>query len=168
MKCAQKQHAVESVAEWVAPALLAASLGWAGFRLGFPALAIVGVMVAAFAAGQFMMRRIGLDQPPTIASFEPEAIVPIAPDLGELLLEPKDELLILDDPLVEPTSESRVVRLFERQEPTPGELVDRIVDFLAEGRRPAPSSQQSVPQQPVVDASASLHAALANIRASLR
>jgi hypothetical protein len=75
-----------------------------------------------------------------------------------------DELL-LDDPLISIDPDSRVVRLFERQDATPGELVTRISDFL--GERAAPVSAQVQEYRPV-DASAALHAALANIRASLR
>ena len=77
-----------------------------------------------------------------------------------------DELL-LDDPLEEPDPDSRVVRLFDRQDPTPGELVLRISDYLSDqDREPAPV-RQAVEQQPA-DASDALHAALANIRANLR
>jgi len=104
----------------------------------------------------------------TIAPFEAAAIDPVEPELDELLLEAKDEILILDDPLVAPPSDPRVVRLFERQEPTPGELVDRITDFLGGSRQPAPVPQRPVEDHYSVDASAALHAALANIKASLR
>ena len=76
--------------------------------------------------------------------------------------------MILDDPLVSHRADSRVVQLFERQEPTPGELVDRITEFLGAIRQPAPVPQRPVEDQLSVDASAALHAALANIRASLR
>jgi hypothetical protein len=168
MKWAQKQHAVETVAEWGAPALLAASAGWAGLRLGVPVAGTASLIGLAFAAGLLVMRRADPDRPVTIAPFEAPAIEPVASELEELVLESKDELLTLDDPLVEPTPDSRVVRLFARQEPTPGELVDLIADFLGEGRGLAPAAQQSAAEQPIVDASAALHAALANIRASLR
>ena len=76
-----------------------------------------------------------------------------------------DELL-LDDPLTEIPADSRVVRLFARPEPTPGELVLRIEDYLSDGRR-VPAEASAGDQRPI-DASAALHAALANIRASLR
>ena len=76
--------------------------------------------------------------------------------------------MILDDPLVEPSLDSRVVRLFEREEPTPGELVDRIADFLGGSRQPALVPKSPVDDQFSGDASAALHAALANIKASLR
>jgi hypothetical protein len=167
MKPAQKQHVLEAAAEWGAPILLAAALGWAGFRLGAPLAGVLAAVIVAFAGGLGAMRKAG-SAAPTIASFETPAIEPVEVEVGELLLEEKDELLILDDPLVDPSPESRVVRLFERQEPTPGELVDRIADFLGGARQPAPVPQRPVEDPYSVDASAALHAALANIRASLR
>lgn len=105
-----------------------------------------------------------------VDQFEPVELEPIALDSepDELLLEAKDAVLILDDPLVDVDSDSRVVRLFERQDPTPGELVERISDFLGDGRGAAPGAQASIPPVVPADASTALHAALANIRASLR
>ena len=168
MKPAQKQHAIEAAAEWGAPILLAFALGWAGFRLGAPLAGVAAAVIVAFAGGLGIMRNAGSNAAATIASFEAPEIELVEPEVGELLLEEKDELLILDDPLVEPSPESRVVRLFERPEPTPGELVDRISEFLGGARQPAPVPQRPVGDQYSVDASAALHAALANIRASLR
>jgi len=75
--------------------------------------------------------------------------------------------LLLDDPLIEIETESRVVQLFRVQDPTPGELVLRISDYLNDGRRDPPLIAAEPNHYPV-DASAALHAALANIRASLR
>lgn len=168
MEWAQKQHAAETLAEWGAPTLLGLSAGWAAIRLGLPIAAVAALLAAAFVTGLFVMRLAGRTSPAAIAPFEAPEIEPVEPEWEELLLEPKDELLILDDPLIEPAADSRVVRLFERQEPTPGELVDRIADFLGEGRHPAPAAKPAAMEQPVADASAALHAALANIRASLR
>jgi hypothetical protein len=168
MRPAQKQHVLETAAEWGAPVALAASFGWAGFRLGAPLAGFMAAAIIAFAGGLGIMRRAGSSVQAAIPSFEAPEIEPIEPELQELLLEAKDELLILDDPLVEPSPDSRVVRLFERPEPTPGELVDRITDFLGGVRQPALVPQRPVEDQYSVDASAALHAALANIRASLR
>lgn len=76
--------------------------------------------------------------------------------------EATDELL-LDDPVVTLIAESRVVQLFRPEPlPEPGELAARIGVFL-DGRQ-APALAE--PVQP--DASAALHAALADIRRSLR
>jgi hypothetical protein len=168
MKPVQTQHFLEAAAEWGAPMLLAAAFGWAGFRLGAPLPGILAAAIVAFAGGLGVMRRTDHAAPATMAPFDAAEIEPVEPELGELLLEAKDEILVLDDPLVEPGANSRVVRLFERQEPTPGELVDRITDFLGGSRQPAPVPQRPVDAQFSVDASAALHAALANIRASLR
>ena len=168
MKPAQKQHVIEVTAEWGAPMLLAAAFGWAGFRLGAPLAGIMAAAIVAFAGGLGIMRKAGSSVQAAIPSFEAPEIEPVEPDLEELLLEARDEVLILDDPLVEPLPDSRVVRLFQRQEPTPGELVDRITDFLGGTLQPAPVQQRPTEDQFSVDASAALHAALANIRASLR
>lgn len=168
MRPAQKQHILEAAAEWGAPLLLAAAFGWAGFRLGAPLAGVLAAAIIAFAGGLGVMRRSDATALANLAQFEAAAIESILPEWDELLLEPKDEVLILDDPLVEPLSDSRVVRLFERPEPTPGELVDRIADFLGGSRQPAPVPQRPVEDQFSVDASAALHAALANIKASLR
>ena len=168
MKPAQKQHVVEAAAEWGAPLLLAAALGWAGFRLGAPLAGIFAAANVAFAGGIGVMRKAGLSVEAAIPPFETPEIELVEQEFGELLLEAKDEVLILDDPLIEPSPDSRVVRLFERQEPTPGELVDRITHFLGGDRQPALVPQRPVEDQHSIDASAALHAALANIRASLR
>ncbi len=168
MKPAQKQHILEAAVEWGAPILLAVAFGWAGFRLGAPLAGVIAAAIVAFAGGLGVMRRADRNGYAAIAPFEAPEIEPVEPECEELLLEAKDEVLILDDPLVEPPPESRVIRLFEREEPTPGELVDRITDFLGGGRQPAPVPQRSVEDNHNVDASSALHAALANIRASLR
>jgi hypothetical protein len=169
MKAVQKQHFLETAAEWGAPMLLAAAFGWAGLRLGAPLAGVAAAAAVSFAGGLGVIRRTNSAAAATIPSFEIGEIEPIEPqEYDELLLEAKDELLILDDPLVEPSPDSRVVRLFDRQEPTPGELVDRITNFLDGDRQPALVPQRPAEDQYSVDASAALHAALANIRASLR
>jgi len=168
MKPVQKQHVFEAAAEWGAPLVLATALGWAGFRLGAPLAGVAAAVIVALAGGVGVMRKAGSNVGAMIASFEMAQIEPVEPEIGELILEEKDELLVLDDPLIEPNPDSRVVRLFERQELTPGELVDRISEFLGGARQPAPVPQRPVEDQHNVDASAALHAALANIKASLR
>jgi hypothetical protein len=79
--------------------------------------------------------------------------------------------LLLDDPLLPIDEDSRVVRLFDRQPRTPGEMVARISDFL-EVRplpaQPAPVAGEAASLRRPPDASAALHEALASIRASLR
>lgn len=153
-----KKHPVEVIAESVAPALLAVAAGWATWMAGLPLAAIAAVGVIAMAVAIVALRLAGGSALSPEAGFEQ---VPIEDATGGL-----DELL-LDDPLVEIADDSRVVQLFAGVEPTPGELVLRIEDYLNEGRR-APNSDAAGAEQRSVDASGALHAALANIRASLR
>jgi hypothetical protein len=152
-----RQHPIEMLADWAAPALFAAACGWATRTAFLPPAYVASAALLAFAAGAFAMRIAGGPPESAISRFEPVKLEP-----EELLLEEKDQVLLLDDPLVDLAPDARVVRLFARQEPTPGELVDRIADFLGEGGRAAPEA--NIP----ADASAALHSALANIRASLR
>jgi hypothetical protein len=151
-----KKHPVEVVAEWVAPALLATAAGWAAWMAVLPLAAVAAFGAMAFAVAFVAMRLAGGAVNSVEAGFEPVPIEDAA----------VDELL-LDDPLVEIAADSRVVQLFAQPEPTPGELVLRIEDYLNDGRRAPQSDTAEVDQRPV-DASAALHAALANIRASLR
>ncbi len=151
------KHPVELLAEWGAPALLAVAAGWAASAAGLPLAAIAAAATIALAAGAIAMRLGGGAPIAAEAGFEPTPFY-VEEAAGELLL---------DDPLVEIAPESRVVQLFARPEPTPGELVLWIEDYLSDGRR-EPSTHASAAAQQPVDASAALHAALANIRASLR
>lgn len=166
MDWAGKQHPIETVAEWVAPALLAAATGWAVRSVPLPVMITIAAALAAFAAGMTVMRLAGKGKSVAVSQFEPVELGAAEPE--ELLLGPADEVLVLDDPLVDVAPDSRVVRLFSRQDPTPGELVDRISDFLGDGRRPGLDVQNAVASPAPADASTALHAALANIRASLR
>jgi hypothetical protein len=151
-----KKHPVEVVAEWVAPALLAAAAGWAAWMAVLPLAAVAAFGAMAFAVAFVAMRLAGGTVNSVEAAFEPVPIEDAAVDE-----------LWLDDPLVEISVDSRVVQLFAQPEPTPGELVLRIEDYLNDGRR-APQPDTAVVDRRPVDASAALHAALANIRASLR
>lgn len=162
MNRAGKQHPLETFLEWVAPLPLAVAVAWAMRALGYAPASLTTVAGAVFATGVALIKKAGSGIDGAIREFEPATFEP-----DELLLEEKDALLELTDPLVEVDPDSRVIRLFARQEPTPGELVDRITDFLGEGRRPTPA-ELPTPSASPVDASAALHAALANIRASLR
>ena len=154
-----KQHPADAAAEWIAPAILAVAAGWSASRLGGSIVAAAGAALAALLAGIAAMRFLGTDRHEIAeARFEPLPLDDCIEEIGELLL---------DDPLVEIEEDSRVVRLFAREEATPGELVARIEDFLGEERRiPALCAEEGSASPP--DASAALHAALANIRASLR
>lgn len=163
---AGKQHPVETLVELLAPAVLALAVGWASWRLGISSIAALALGVAVLIAGFALFRIAGSSRAVPLQRFEPAEFAP--PELDELLLEEKDAILELNDPLEEVLPDSRVVRLFARPEPTPGELVDRITDFLGGAQRQESSERQAAEARPVPDASAALHTALASIRASLR
>lgn len=169
MNWAGKQHPLEMLVEWIAPLPLATAVAWAMRSFGFGPVALLVASVPVFAAGVVIVKKAGRENERRFR-FEMLAIDPTAdpPWPDELLLEEKDAVLELDDPLEKPEPDSRVVRLFARPELTPGELVDRIADFLGEGSQPASPAGPPTPPGPPVDASAALHAALANIRSSLR
>jgi hypothetical protein len=166
MTWAGNQHPVEALVEWLAPIPLAAAAGWASWRLGASLVVALATGIAVLAAGFIAMKFGGSARLNPAPGFAPAEFAPA--ELDELLLEEKDSILELNDRLDAILPDSRVVRLFERQDPTPGELVDRIVDFLAEGRPSATAPRPTADARPVPDASAALHDALANIRASLR
>lgn len=150
------KHPVEVAAEWGAPLSLAAAVCWAASTAGLPLAAVVAAGTMAVAMGVVTMRLACGGSIAVESDFEPVSFEDCVAD-GELLL---------DDPIIEIEADSRVVQLFAKSEPTPGELVLRIEDYLSEGRH-APAGEAAAEQRPV-DASAVLHAALANIRASLR
>lgn len=165
MEWAGRQHPVETLVEWVAPLPLAAAAFWAGRLLGFSLVEAAAAAVALLTLGFAVMKLAGGAAHWRLQQFQPQELD--SPPLDELILRPSDELLELDDPLPTVEEDARVVRLFEREDPTPGELVTRICDFLGEAR-PSPEAA-AMPRLPgAPDASDALHAALANIRASLR
>lgn len=168
MNWAGKQHPVETLAEWCAPAILAGALGWSAKLVGAGVSLSAIIAVASFGLGIVAIRYIGRAERELSYSFEPAKLEIDDAQLDELLLDDPVELL-LDDPLTEVAENARVVRLFAKQEPTPGELVARIEDFLGDGaRRPAPRPDANLGTQGIPDAGAALQAALANVRASLK
>lgn len=167
MEWAGRQHPVETLVEWVAPLPLAAAAFWAGRLQGFSIVEAAAAAVALLTLGFAVMKVAGGGGHWRLQQFQLPALDSDLPGLDELILQPCDELLELDDPLPTVEEDARVVRLFEREDPTPGELVTRISDFLGEAR-PSPVAA-TLPNLPgASDASDALHAALANIRASLR
>ncbi|MDV3257862.1 MAG: hypothetical protein LOX97_08815 [Sphingomonas sp.] len=167
MDWAGRQHPVETLVEWVAPLPLAAAAFWAGRLFGFSMVEAAAAAVTLLTAGFAVMKVAGGGPRWRLPQFQPATLDSPQPGLDELILQPSDVLLELNDPLPMVEEDARVVRLFERQEPTPGELVTRISDFLGEAQRfPAAAADPPMPCPP--DASDALHAALANIRASLR
>ena len=155
MQWAGRSHPLEMVAEWGAPLALAAAAAWAASAAGLPLAATAAGGVMALSAGIVAMRMAGKAPLFLDPGFEPARFEP----------DEDDEVLLLEDRLVEPEADSRVVRLFARPDPTPGELVLRISDYLSEQGKTA---AQASPVEQQVDASVALHAALANIRANLR
>jgi len=151
------KHPIEIVAEWGAPLLLAGAAGWAASAAGLQLAAVAPAGAIVLAIGVVTMRLAGRAPMTADVAFEPVAF-------EDAVI---DDVLLLDDPLIEIAPESRVVRLFAKAEPTPGELVLRIEDYLSDSRRTQAPEASAANQHPV-DASAALHAALANIRASLR
>lgn len=88
-----------------------------------------------------------------------------------------DDALLLDDPLPRAQDDGRVVRLFTAVRPVPAEqatiadpseMVTRIEEFLAKPRAAGASINSGPVNAASDDASAALHAALADIRRSLR
>src|SRR5262245_23596064 len=142
MNWTAKTHPLERLAEWGAPLVLAGASAWAASMAGKPPMVSGLAAVIAFAIGMVTMRMAGT--PPVMAKpgFQPASF---EGGSAELLLDSplieaacnEDELL-LDDPLKEIAADSRVVQLFAHPEPTPGELVLRISDYLKDGSRPAP------------------------------
>lgn len=151
-----KPHPAELVVDWCAIAALATAAGWSAWATTANPLGAVAATTVALAGGRLASGWFGRSQ----ADGDNCAFVPVPFEEAT----DEDELL-LDDPLVDLEPDSRVVRMFERQDATPGELVARIADYL--GERTPPAGVQ-IPVQRPLDASAALHAALANIRASLR
>ena len=162
MTIAAHKHPADLLAELVAPAVLAAAAGWSAWMISQLPIAGIAAGAAALAIGATAIRIFGNSRGPDIAAvFEPVSFEECV----------DDDVLLLDDPLSDIEPDARVVRLFARDEATPGELVARIADYLGDERRgsaapaliAAGEGQRAPP-----DASAALHAALANIRASLR
>ena len=158
MTMGAKQHPAERLVEWAAPTVLAAAAGWAAWKL-------IGLPVTAAGAGAFALI-IGLG---AMRIFGGAGNLAVEAEFEPLPFEdtPSDDELLLDDPPIGIEPDSRVVRLFERDEATPGEMVARIADYLSDGNRAPPTRTEEGSAAPP-DASAALHAALANIRASLR
>ncbi len=153
-----KQSAAERGAAIAAATCLGAAAGFGIFALAPVAgLALTGAaMLGGGAAGGIawvMLGRVNEARGQPTFGFEPVDFP--GGELGELLL---------DDAVVRPAPDSRVVQLFGDQPlPEPGELALRIDDYLDEGR--GASRRGGEGARP--DASAALHAALAEIRRSL-
>jgi hypothetical protein len=144
---------------WSVPALAAAS-GGGTFVLAFLALRALPpeprhLALPEFAAAAVVDDELLLDQ---IYAGDALDVLVLDQPWVEAFPDGLAELL-LDDPLPEPASDSRVVQLFANgRMPTAGQLASRIDRHLADGGRAAPEG----------DASDALSEALAELRRSLR
>src|SRR5213075_2889277 len=128
MDWAGKPHPAEMLVEWGTPMVPAVAAGWAASAAGLPLAAMVAAGMIALATGVVAMRLAGGAPLAEEIWFEPVGFEDAVAE-GELLL---------DDPLIENAPDSRVVQLFADPDPTPGELVSRISDYLNDGRRGSP------------------------------
>lgn len=155
----KRKHPGERLVEWGAPAVLAGAAGWAALALGSANLPAGGAAAAVLGLGVLAMGR---------ASGDEHGLTMPAFALESLGIGVDDDELLLDDPIREISAESRVVALFEPAMETPGALVARIADYLGDRDSAMPATQGARERPVAGDAGAALHAALANIRASLR
>ena len=155
---------IEAIADCGAAVTLGAAASYASARAGAgPAIAAAAAGICGIGA-YWMLRRVIVRQPAfALASFAP--VDADFDECDELLLTDADRAdnqgdeLILDDILAKLREGSRVVRLFDPAAmPRPGELGDRIERHLS--ACPSPSEPP--------DASEALHAALSELRRSLR
>jgi hypothetical protein len=184
-----KRPRIERAAEWGAICSVGAAVAFALSRLTpFGPLAAAGAALGAAAAAWLVLAFVEQGEHAAAPAFAVVDFPPAESDVV-LLLEARpgdDDLhdaLLLDDPL--PREESRVVRLFGPAAETaappaavpaalapPGEMLARIEDFLGAGRAGTGGGGPAEPATPgrreSAEASAALHAALADIRASLR
>jgi len=148
MRASRSKGAAERVVEVVAALCLGAAFGMAIFKLvplagGALAVAALAGFGAAAVAGFAVL--VAFDG----AGFATPVFDPLEFSV--------DEPLLLDAPLAPLDADSRVVRLFV---PGPGEMAARIDRFIETGEQVPPGGNGAGP----VDASAALHAALAEIR----
>lgn len=177
--------AIEIAAVTIAATCLGGAIGFAIARIaplgaGLAEAGGAGTIVAT--AAWLILWRVdhprGLRQP-----FAPESLDDLLDTADVLLLDQRvddDEALLLDDPLPVLGDDSRVVRLFAVQPvhseaapmplAGPGEMIARIEDFLGQARGSAAGGElvSRADKAGSDDANAALHAALADIRRSLR
>jgi hypothetical protein len=172
-----QRPAIEVAAEWIAAACFGGAIAFALWTVAPHGLGIVAAPVASalgMIGALFLIRRA--DRPGQRRG-ERFAPVDFTDEAGRLVLDEApgdDEYLVLDDPLPLINEDSRVVRLFAVPAagenvplPAPGEMAARIENFLGVTRT-APTATAPPPAPAATDASAALHAALADIRRSLR
>ena len=172
-----ERPAIEIAAEWIAAACVGGAIAFAVWRLaplgsGILAAAAAGVLGAIGAL--VVMNRVERADRPLGERFVP---VDFTDEADVLMLDDpigRDEPLRLEYKLPAISEDSRVVRLFAVPPmageaaplPAPGEMAARIENFLGGTRTDTAAVDPTLPA--ATDASAALHAALADIRRSLR
>lgn len=172
-----QQKIGDRIADWTAASSLGMASGFAGFALA-PANVFPLAPVASGIAAALAMTLVGLAAMRQVkgeliaqAGFE---LVDFPDDvlLLDVVASAGDDALLLDDPIAPIAEDSRVVRLFAPETiAAPGELAERIDQWLDGARNrvrtevPVAASGHG-PRSSV--ASAALHAALDDIRRSLR
>jgi len=180
---------IETAATRFAILCLASAVGFAAWHfLPFAGLTGAGMFGAIAAlAGWVVLARV--DRPQRLVAFVPVDL-PMSEETSEDVLLPDQladldldlgsgpEPLLLDDPLPALRDDMRVVRLFaagpaERRPAAlagPGEMIAQIEDFLGQPRVGGIIARSGLGDGAprTEDASAALHAALADIRRSLR
>lgn len=173
-----QQRIGDRIADWTGALSLGAAGSVVAFALVPVAARLVGIPGAAIACallGLLIMRRVPAEQA-FLPAFD---LVPFeeCANVSELLLDtpylaPLDDELILDDPIAPAPGGSRVVRLFAPETiAAPGELAERIDSWLEGARarqRPAVAAGGGGHGPTSSPASAALHAALDDLRRSLR
>ena len=155
---------IEAIADCGAAVILGVAAFYASARAGIGPSSAAAVAAAGLSGAYLMLRNIMVPEPTfALASFAP--VDAVFDECDELLLADADRIdtegeeLILDDILAKLREGSRVVRLFDPAAmPSPGEFSDRV-DRHA-------NRNQSFSEPP--DASDELHAALSELRRSLR
>ena len=179
MEWKQQSHPVERAAISIAGLSLGCASAFALFKLtplaGTVLTGAAGVGgLAAACGGLILLGRIGKSRSGDSGDIR---LIDFVETVGEQAgyAESDQDInvneLLLDDPIAPLDPDSRVVRLFQPEQPPeplpePGEMVARIATFLNSGRGAAHSVAEAVPVR--ADANTALHAALADIRRSLR
>ena len=174
-----ERPAIEIAAEWFAAASVGGAIAFAVWGLaplgsGILAAAAAAAGVLGAIGALAVMNRVERADRPLGERFVP---VDFTDEADVLMLDDpigRDEPLRLEYQLPAISEDSRVVRLFAVPPmageaaplPAPGEMAARIENFLGGTRTDTAAADPTLPA--ATDASAALHAALADIRRSLR
>jgi hypothetical protein len=171
-----ERPAIEIAAEWIAAASVGGAIAFAVWGLaplgsGILAAAAAAAGVPGAIGALVVMNRVDRADRPLAERFVP---VDFSDEADVLVLDDPIEL-VFEYPLPAISEDSRVVRLFAVPPtasdaaplPAPGEMAARIETFLGVTRTGTAAEPDEAPAG-AADASAALHAALADIRRSLR